>query len=108
MTVHRWFSRKECPGDYLYDLHGKIAAEVNQKLSEEDDDMTQERFNEHMNQYLIDLAKQPISWEQEACLWAQENKLLNGDQTGNLMPKKFCTRGEIATILKSFYHLLNK
>ena len=29
MTVHRDFANKTCPGDYLYSLHGKIAAEVN-------------------------------------------------------------------------------
>lgn len=32
MTVHRWFANKECPGDYLYDRHGRIAAEVNTRL----------------------------------------------------------------------------
>ena len=33
MTVHRWFANKACPGDYLYNLHGDIAAEVNRRLS---------------------------------------------------------------------------
>lgn len=32
MTVHRWFSNKSCPGDYLYNLHGQIAKEVNAQL----------------------------------------------------------------------------
>lgn len=32
MTVHRWFANKACPGDYLYDLHPQIMAEVNQQL----------------------------------------------------------------------------
>lgn len=32
MTVHRWFKNKACPGDYLYNLHGQIAAEVNAQL----------------------------------------------------------------------------
>jgi hypothetical protein len=32
MTVHRWFAAKSCPGDYLYNLHGKIADEVNKRL----------------------------------------------------------------------------
>lgn len=36
MTVHRWFANKSCPGDYLYNLHGQIAAEVNKKLEDED------------------------------------------------------------------------
>jgi hypothetical protein len=33
MTVHRWLSSKACPGDYLYNLHGQIANEVNQILN---------------------------------------------------------------------------
>lgn len=32
MTVHRWFANKACPGDYLYDLHPQIAAQVNKQL----------------------------------------------------------------------------
>lgn len=32
MTVHRWFANKSCPGDYLYNRHGQIAAEVNKRL----------------------------------------------------------------------------
>lgn len=33
MTVHRWFhSGKSCPGTYLYNLHGQIAADVNEQL----------------------------------------------------------------------------
>ena len=32
MTVHRWFANKSCPGDYLYNLHSQIAAEVTKQL----------------------------------------------------------------------------
>ena len=32
MTVHRWFANKACPGDYLYNKHSEIAAEVNRRL----------------------------------------------------------------------------
>ena len=32
MTVHRWFKNKACPGDYIYNRLGKIAAEVNELL----------------------------------------------------------------------------
>lgn len=32
MTVHRWFAKKACPGDYIYNRLGQIAAEVNAKL----------------------------------------------------------------------------
>lgn len=33
MTVHRWFANKACPGEYLYNRHSQIAAEVNEKLN---------------------------------------------------------------------------
>lgn len=32
MTVHRWFKNKACPGDYIYERLGQIAAEVNARL----------------------------------------------------------------------------
>lgn len=32
MTVHRDYAAKSCPGDYLYNRHGQIAAEVNKRL----------------------------------------------------------------------------
>ena len=35
MTVHKWFANKDCPGEYLYNKHSEIAAEVNKRLSQE-------------------------------------------------------------------------
>lgn len=35
MTVHRWFANKACPGDYLYNRHGKIAKAVNERLGKD-------------------------------------------------------------------------
>lgn len=32
LTVHRWFANKACPGDYIYQWLGDIAAKVNAKL----------------------------------------------------------------------------
>lgn len=32
MTVHRDYANKSCPGTYLYNKHGEIAAEVNRRL----------------------------------------------------------------------------
>lgn len=33
LTAHRWFSSKECPGDWLYSRYGELAKEVTSKLS---------------------------------------------------------------------------
>lgn len=35
MTVHRWFSWKSCPGEFLYSHMGDIAARVNEQLGED-------------------------------------------------------------------------
>lgn len=32
MTVHRDYANKSCPGTYLYERQGAIAAEVNKRL----------------------------------------------------------------------------
>lgn len=45
MTVHRWFANKACPGDYIYNRLGQIAAAVN-KIMGEGDDMTAEQAKE--------------------------------------------------------------
>lgn len=70
--------------------------------------MTQEKFNEFMNEYLKQLSEQPITWEQDAMLWMQQNGLMVGNESGNLMPKKFTTRGELSTVLKRLYEKITK
>lgn len=37
MTVHRDYENKACPGQWLYDRHGQIAAEVNKRLTEDEE-----------------------------------------------------------------------
>lgn len=37
MTVHRWFARTECPGDFLYEHMDDIARAVNEKLTSKTD-----------------------------------------------------------------------
>ncbi len=70
--------------------------------------MTQEKFNEMMNNYLTSLAKQPATWEQSALSWAQTNGLMIGNDKGEMMPKKFVTRGELVTILERLVKMLEK
>ena len=66
----------------------------------EEEEMTQERFNEMMNEYLKTLAsEQPSSWSAKERLWAEKKGLINGDGKGNRMWKKFITREELAAIL---------
>lgn len=37
MTVHRDYENKACPGQWLYERHGAIAAETNKRLMEDND-----------------------------------------------------------------------
>lgn len=37
MTVHRDYENKSCPGQWLYERHGQIAAEVNKRLTEDEE-----------------------------------------------------------------------
>ena len=34
LTVHRWFARKSCPGNWLFGKLGDLAREVNSRLGE--------------------------------------------------------------------------
>lgn len=109
MTVHRDYAQKACPGDYLYNLHGQIAEQVNARLqSEEDEDMTQEQFNKMANAWVNGLATQAngSDYAQPALNWAKETGLMVGDTSGNQMPKSFLTREQFVAVLKRFYDKL--
>lgn len=110
MTIHAWFANKSCPGEYIESKLPYIVSEVNKRLNgEEDDDMTQEKFDEMMDNYLSRLANEnPAGWEQAGLIWAQENGLLQGDGTGNLQPHSFMTRGQLATVLYRYANRTNK
>ena len=79
MTVHRWFDAKACPGDWLYNRHGKIASEVNAKLKAmeeaeaEADEETQyaaflkmyRRARDETDPFYADLKDVPSYWQPE-------------------------------------------
>lgn len=98
--VYHWFKKY---GKDMATVRKDVTALMQSKVIEEDDeDMTQEKFNEMMNVYLSQLAAQPVTWEQDAMTWAQANGLINGNEKGQLMPKRFMTRGEFAAVLKRY------
>lgn len=43
LTVHRDYANKSCPGDYLYNKHGEIAAEVNRRLGVTENNTTENK-----------------------------------------------------------------
>lgn len=74
MTVHRWFANKACPGDYLYNLHGKIAEQVNARLmKEEEEEMT-----------LFKSVKDIPDWAKSAAEKAIKNGYIKKDASGNI------------------------
>jgi len=95
--VLHWFPKF---GKNMTTVRQDVAALLNG--NEEDDDMTQEKFNEMMEAYLTQLASLPATWEKDAMDWAQSTGLMAGNSQGQLMPKRFMTRGELATVLKRY------
>lgn len=85
-----------------YTGKGWVSLEYIEKV-EDDDDMTQEKFNEMMNNYLADLAKQTAApWSAADRAWAEQTGLIKGDGTGNMRYKSFLTREEVAALLHRY------
>ena len=114
MTVHRWFANKSCPGNYLYERHGEIAAEVNRRLSEEDDDMDVNRFGELWNELRKTLQDNDASsYSETARKWATDIGLIAGNGTTingepNYMWADMLTREQLVTVLYRFAQLIGK
>ena len=63
MTVHRWFDNKECPGKYLYDRHGEIAAAVNKRLGVSTETTKPEETPNESKPVVKELYRVRKSWE---------------------------------------------
>lgn len=73
---------------------------------EEEEEMTQERFNEMMDAWIAEQAQKDASdWSAAARSWAESNGLVVGDGTGKKMYKKPLTREELVAVL---YRALSK
>lgn len=106
MTVHRWFAAKACPGDYLYNRHGEIAAEVNRRLKGEDEsvdiaklisEMTNEQAYQLMQKAELHAKTiQEPSWSKEEGHWAKATA--NGIVDGT-SPERPMKRDEVIAIL---------
>ena len=87
MTVHRWFANKACPGNYLYNLHGQIASEVNERL--EDENMTQEKFNEMLEVALSEREKKKVSaWAKTDWEKATKAGIVDGTAPQGIMTRE--------------------
>lgn len=107
MVVHRWTSNKACPGDFLYNLHPKIASAVNEILAgKEEEEMDVNTFLNSMTDeqaYTLlekamrhaDTMLEPV-WSRTDGHWAKatEKGIINGEG-----PERPMKRDEVVTIL---------
>ena len=115
LTVHRWFANKSCPGQYLMDRQGEIAAEVTRRLQdEEDEDMTLDKFKELMGEYRSGLQDNDCGqWSEAARKWAVETGLIQGGtplHTGepNYMWQDQISREQMVVLLHRFAQMMGK
>ena len=74
-------------------------------IKEEEEEVTQEKFNEMMNTWIAEQAKlNPSNWSAEAREWAENAGLIAGDIDGKKMYKKLLTREELVTVLYRALH----
>lgn len=109
MTVHRDFSAKSCPGDYLYNRHGQIAEEVNKRLSLDEDDvenmdidtfinkLTNEQSYSIMKKAEVYTSNLPEpDWSKKEGHWDTAKK--NGVTDGS-SPERYMKRDEVMAVL---------
>lgn len=86
-------------GDYQWQLFKKRLDESYVE-EEEDEDMTQDKFNEMMETYINQQAeKSPSSWSANERNWAETKGYIKGDNYNRKMYKKFITREEMIVVL---------
>lgn len=107
MVVHRWTANKACPGDFLYNLHPKIASAVNEILAgKEEEEMDVNTFLNSLTDeqaYTLlekamrhaDTMLEPV-WSRTDGHWAKatEKGIINGKG-----PERPIKRDEVVTIL---------
>lgn len=107
MTVHRWFAAKSCPGEWLYQRHGQIAAAVNERLEDENMDLkTFKALYEQMKKEWQD--NDAAAYSKEARDWAVKSGLIQGGSGGKYMWEDTLTREQMVTILYRFVQLMGK
>ena len=123
LTAHRWFAATACPGEWLYNRLGDLAAQVTKNLTpvpaptptptpkpqptptptqEEEEEVTQDQFNKMMDIWLAEQAKKgPENWtgSAEAQKWAESKGYIKGNDKGQKMYRKFLTREEFVQVL---------
>lgn len=114
MTVHRWFAATDCPGQYLYSRMGKIAEEVNSKLTNHNEGANEETFAQIFDEFRKSLQDNDAGdYSTEAREWALRTGLIVGsgetpDGQPNAMWQDFLTREQFITVLYRFAKSIGK
>lgn len=107
MVVHRWTANKACPGDFLYNLHPRIASAVNEILEgKEEEEMDVEKLLKQLTPEMCygimaeamnyaDTMLEPV-WSRADGHWAKatEKGIITGEG-----PERPIKRDEVVTIL---------
>ena len=96
LTRHDMFARTLCAGPFLSARFPQITKEVNSKL-QEDDEVTPEKFNQMMNEWMRNnaaLPESPWSANEGHFQAATENRVLDGSA-----PLGFVTREQMAAVM---------
>ncbi len=89
LTVHRWFDNKSCPGDYLYNRHPQIAAEVTARLTkkaEEDDYMNKDQIMKELGDKYIKTFNDLPNWAKPAVRELLDKGYINGGTDASTNP----------------------
>ena len=105
MTIHRDYSNKSCPGDYLYNRHGEIAAEINRRLEGEEEMDIAKLISEMTNEQAYQLMQKAElhaktlaepAWSKNEGHWAKATT--NGVVDGS-SPERYMKRDEVIAVL---------
>ena len=106
VDINHWFPYF---GKDMSTVRKDVATLLKNNREEDEEDMTQEKFNEMMNEYIRSVSeKGPSEWSQEARAWAEKKGLIQGDFYGNKQYKKDSTREELVQLLYRFYNIIKE
>lgn len=99
--------------EHWFPLHGKTMDDFRRDVAAEmEDNMTQDQFDEMMDNYLSRLAQEPAKnwgseWD-EAKTWAENEGIIKGDENGDKQYLAFTTRQAMVLFLYRIWNKLGK
>lgn len=114
VVQHNHWSGKNCPRilrDKNYIKNGidwaYFTSSIREEEESEEEEVTQEQFDKMMDAYLAERAKVDPKWFEKdlpARRFVEDEKIMQGDEHGNMMYDAFATRAEIAQMMYNLTH----